>query len=70
MRIGKVRSDIDRLSIIWKSNLSDKIKKEFFEAVAVSVLLYGCTAKTLTKRLEKKLNGHNIRMLSEILNKY
>ena len=27
----------------WKSNLSDEIKQELFQAVAVSVLLYGCT---------------------------
>ena len=27
----------------WKADLSDKIKQEFFSAVAMSVLLYGCT---------------------------
>ena len=32
------------------------MKQEFYEAVAVSVLLYGCTISTLTKRLKKKLN--------------
>ena len=29
----------------------------FFQAVAVSVLLYGCTTWTLSKRMEKKLDG-------------
>ena len=35
----------------------------------VSILLYGCTTWTLTKRLEKKLNGNYTRMLRAILNK-
>ena len=35
----------------------------------VSILLYGCTTWTLTKRLEKKLDGNYIRMLRAILNK-
>ena len=34
---------IERLSIIWKSELSDKIKLDFFQAIAVYILLYGCT---------------------------
>ena len=29
---------IDRLSIIWKFDLSDKIKQYFFQAVSVSIL--------------------------------
>ena len=59
---------IDRLSIIWKSDLTDKMKRSFFQDVVVSILLYGCTTWTLTKRLEKKLNGNYTRMLSAILN--
>ena len=31
--------------------------------MVVSILLYGCTTWTLTKRLEKKLNGNYTRML-------
>ena len=34
-----------------------------------SILLYGCTTWTLTKRLEKKLGGNYTRMLPAILNK-
>ena len=34
-----------------------------------SILLYGCTTWTLTKRLEKKLDGNYTRMLRAILNK-
>ena len=35
----------------------------------VSILLYGCTTWTLTKRMEKKLEGNYTRMLRVILNK-
>ena len=39
--------------IIWKSDLSTKIKQDFFQAVVVSIVLYGCTWWTLTKYREK-----------------
>ena len=45
------------------------MKRRFFQAVVVSILLYGCTTWTLTKRLEKKLDGNYTRMLRAILNK-
>ena len=68
-RLMKAWTAIDRLTIIWKSNLTDKMKRRFFQAAVVSVLLYGCTTWMLTKRLEKKLDGNYIRMLRAILNK-
>ena len=37
--------------------------------ICIYVLLYGCTTWTLTKRLEKKLDGNYTRMLRAILNK-
>ena len=49
-RLTKAWTAIDRLSIIWKSNLTDKMKRSFFQAAVVSILLYGCTTWTLTKR--------------------
>ena len=60
---------IDRLSVIWKSDLTDKIKCSFFQAAVVSIQLYGCTKWTLTKRMEKKLDSNYTRMLWAILNK-
>ena len=45
------------------------MKRNFFWAVIVSILQYGCTTWTLTKRLEKKLDGNYTRMLQAILNK-
>ena len=59
----------DRLLVIWKSDLTDKMKRSFCQAAVVSTLLYGCTSWTLTKRMEKKLDGNYIRMLRAILNK-
>ena len=61
--------NLSRLSIIWKSDLTDKMKRSFFKAAVTSILLYGCTTWTLTKRLEKKLDGNYTRMLRAILNK-
>ena len=65
----RVWTAINRLSIIWKSDLTDKMKRSFFQAAVTSILLYGCTTWTLTKRLEKKLDGNYTRMLRAILNK-
>ena len=42
-RLTKAWTAIDKLSIIWKSNLTDKMKRSFFQAAVVSILLYGCT---------------------------
>ena len=68
IRISKAWSALDRLQTIWKSTLPEQIKKDFFRAVVESVLLYGSSAWTLTKRLESKLNGTYTRMLRVILN--
>ena len=54
---------------IWKSDLTDNMKRSFFQVAVVSILLYGCTTWTLIKRLEKKLDGNYTRMLRVILNK-
>ena len=45
------------------------MKHSFFQAAVVSILLYECTTWTLTKRLEKKLDGNYPRMLRAIFNK-
>ena len=69
MRLMKAWTAIDRLLIIWKSDLTDKMKHSFFQVVVVSILLYGCTTWMLTKWLEKKLDGNYTRMLRAILDK-
>ena len=62
-RLTKAWIAINKLSIIWKSDLTDKIKRSFFQAAVTSIPLYKCTTWTLTKRLEKKLDGNYTRML-------
>ena len=69
MQLTKAWIAIDKLSVIWKSDLTDKMKRSFFQAATVSILLYGCTTWTITKRLEKKLDGNYTRMLRAIFNK-
>ena len=60
----------DSLSVIWKSDLTDKMKRVFFQAALVSILLHGYNnTLTLIKRLEKKLYCNYTRMLRAILNK-
>ena len=61
--IAKAWTAIDRLSVIWKFD------RDFFQAVVVSALLYGCTSLTLTKCMEKKLDVNYTKMLRAFLNK-
>ena len=55
--------------------LTDKMKRSFFQRscryyyMDVSILPYGCTTWTLTKRMEKKFDGNYTKMLRAILNK-
>ena len=69
MQLAKVWTAIDSLSVIWKSDLTDKIKHSFFQAAIMSILLYGWTTWMLTKRMEKNLDSNYTRMLWAILNK-
>ena len=60
IRLSKAWTAIDKLSIIWKSDLTDKMKRSFFQAAVMSILLYWCTTWTPTKRLEKKQLHKNV----------
>ena len=48
-RLAKTWIPIDWLSVIWKSDLTDKTKRSFFQAAVFSILLYEFTTWTLTK---------------------
>ena len=67
--LAKAWTAIYRLSVIWKSDLTDKIKCSFFPSSSRMILLYGCTTWTLTKCMEKKLDSNYTRKLQAILNK-
>ena len=43
IRISSTWTAIDKLTTIWKYDLSNKIKREFFQTVAELLLLYNCT---------------------------
>ena len=55
MQLAKSWTAINGLSVIWKTDLTDKIKRSFFQAAVMSILLYGCTTWMLTKCMEKSL---------------
>ena len=69
MRLAKAWAAIDRLLVICRSDLTDKIKRSFFQAMVMLILLYGYTTWTLTKCKEKKLDSNYTRMLWGIFNK-
>ena len=69
MQLVKAWTTINRLLIIWKSDLSNKIKYNFFHTAVLSILHYGCTTWVLTQHIEKKLDGNCTRLLWAILNK-
>ena len=50
-RLVKAWAANDRLSVIWKSDLTDKMKRSFFQAEVVSILLYGCWLNRWRKTL-------------------
>ena len=52
--LPKAWTAIDRLLVIWKTDLTDEMKRSFSQATVVSILPHGCTTRTLTKRMEKK----------------
>ena len=68
-RLTKAWSAIDKLSVIWKSDLIDKMKCSFFQAAVMSILFYGCTKWMLTNCMEKKLDSNYTRMLRAVMNK-
>ena len=67
-RIAKAWSAMSKMEVIWKTNLERKLKINFFRATVETVLLYGCTTWTLTKALERKLDGTYARLIRTALN--
>ena len=63
--LAKTWTAINRLSVIWKSDLTDKMKCTFFPSSG----RVETTAWMLTKCIEKKLDGNYTRMLRLILDK-
>ena len=70
IKVGKAKAwaAYHKLKTIWKSKLSDCLKRRLFIATVESVLLYGSETWTLDKRLEKGLDGCYTRMLRMAMN--
>lgn len=69
IRLGKTWDALNELDKIWKSNLPDNLKRNFFRAAVETVLLYGSVSWNLTTHLEKKIDGAYTRMLCTALNR-
>ena len=68
LRIGKAWVTLQKLNTIWNSNLPKNLKLAFFHTTVSSVLLYGSSTWTMTKKLETKLNGCYTKMLKVVNN--
>ena len=55
------------MSKIWKSKLRKELKIRFFRSTVEGVLLYGAEGWTLTKELERRLDGTNTKIIRAIL---
>ena len=55
--IVKACSGIDGINAVWKSSLPDDIKRDFFQGALETVLVYGSSSWTLTKKLEARFDG-------------
>ena len=69
--LTKTWNAIEKLLIIWKSNLSYKLKRDFQQAVIVSILLCACstlTQETKTKtKIKQKTNHPPLRTTEECI---
>ena len=68
IRISKAWAALNSMQSIWKSILSDGLKRNFFRAAVESVLVYGSVTWTLTHSMEKKIDGAYTRMLHAVTN--
>ena len=65
-----MRIALNNLNIIWKSNLRENLKINFFRAAVETVLVYGSVTWTMTVAMERKMYGTYTRMLRDIKNKH
>lgn len=63
VRKAKAWAACHKLKKIWNSNLRKGLKIRLFTATVESVLFYGSETWTITKRLEKMIDGSYTRML-------
>ena len=67
-RLTKAWTAINRLSIIWKSDLTDKMKRSFFQAAVTSILLHYMDAnKTAGEEARRQLHKNATCNLKQVL---
>ena len=70
-RLTKAWTAINRLSIIWKSDLTDKMKRSFFQAAVTSILLiwmhYMDSNKTAGEEARQQLHKNAASNLEQVL---
>ena len=67
-RKGMAWSACNAMHKIWTSDLSRAFKLKIFEAAIEPILLYGSETWTLSKKLEKRLDGTFTRLLMRVQN--
>ena len=67
-RKGMAWSACNALHKIWSSNLTRAFKLKIFKAAIEPILLYGSETWTLSKNLEKRLDGTFTRLLMRVQN--
>ena len=67
-RKGMAWSACNDMHKIWTSQLPNKIKLQIFRATVEPILLYGSETWTLSKKLEKRLDGTYTRLLMRAQN--
>ena len=68
MRIGLASSTMARLSTVWhQAKLSLNTKLKLYNALILSVLLYGCEMWTLLKADKRKLEAFHMSFQRQIL---
>ena len=67
-RLTKAWTDIDRLSIIWKSDRTDKMKRSFFQAAVASIRMhYMDSNKTAGEEARRQLHKNAASNLEQVL---
>ena len=67
-RKGKAWAACNAMNKIWSSNLDNNFKLKIFKAAIEPILMYGSETWTLSKKLEKRLDGTYTRLLMRVQN--
>ena len=67
-RKGKAWAACNAMNKIWSSDLDRDFKLKIFKAAIEPILLYGSETWTLSKKLEKRLDGTYTRLLMRVQN--